>query len=111
MAISEDGASAEALRLDAVTLDLPGSHRPAIVDVSLRVARHRLVAVIGPSGCGKSTIRDLAAGLLAPTKGAAYFDGARRRDIGSLIDSPEFSELYNELWSLFKTELDPADAP
>ena len=65
----------EALRLDHVTLDFPGGHRPAIEDVSLRVDRGRFVAVIGPSGCGKSTILNLAAGLLTPTDGAVSFDG------------------------------------
>ncbi|GAA3547286.1 ABC transporter ATP-binding protein [Amycolatopsis ultiminotia] len=66
---------ADALRLDNVTLEFAGSHRPAITDVSLRVARRKLVAIIGPSGCGKSTILNLAAGLLAPTEGEVCFDG------------------------------------
>lgn len=75
MTVSEQGSAAEALRFDHVTLEHPGSHRPAIADVSLRVARRRFVAVIGPSGCGKSTILNLAAGLLTPTEGEVYFDG------------------------------------
>ncbi|MVZ99725.1 ATP-binding cassette domain-containing protein [Actinomadura sp. LD22] len=66
---------AEALRFENVTLRFPGTHRPAIEDVSLRVGRGRFVAVIGPSGCGKSTILNLAAGLLAPTAGEVHFAG------------------------------------
>jgi NitT/TauT family transport system ATP-binding protein len=65
----------EALRFDHVTLEFPGSRRPAIEDVSFQVERGRFVAVIGPSGCGKSTILNLAAGLLAPTLGRVHFDG------------------------------------
>ena len=65
----------EALRLDHVTLQFPGSRRPAIEDVSFQVERGKFVAVIGPSGCGKSTILNLAAGLLAPTLGRVHFDG------------------------------------
>ena len=34
----------------------------------------------------------------------------RPRDIGSLVESPEFSELYNDLWSLFKSEIDLSGA-
>jgi len=75
MTISEPGTASDALRFDGVTLDFPGSPRPAIEGVSLRVARRKFVAVIGPSGCGKSTILNLAAGLLRPTKGEVYFDG------------------------------------
>ncbi|GHF71282.1 NitT/TauT family transport system ATP-binding protein [Amycolatopsis bartoniae] len=74
MTTSELGS--DALRFDSVTLDFPGSPRPAIEDVSLRVGRRKFVAVIGPSGCGKSTILNLAAGLLFPTRGEVHFDGA-----------------------------------
>jgi len=66
---------AEALRLEHVTLEFPGSRRPAIEDVSLQVGRGKFVAVIGPSGCGKSTILNLAAGLLSPTSGEVCFGG------------------------------------
>lgn len=65
----------EALRFDHVTLQFPGSRRPAIEDVSFQVERGKFVAVIGPSGCGKSTILNLAAGLLSPTLGRVHFDG------------------------------------
>jgi NitT/TauT family transport system ATP-binding protein len=34
----------------------------------------------------------------------------RPRDIGSLVESREFSELYNDLWSLFKSEIDLSGA-
>jgi NitT/TauT family transport system ATP-binding protein len=75
--------SAEALRFDNVTLEFPGTHQPAIEDVSFHVARRKLVAVIGPSGCGKSTILNLAAGLLAPTRGEVYFNGERVTAVGA----------------------------
>jgi len=65
----------EALRFDHVTLQFPGTHRPAIEDVSFSVKRGSFVAVIGPSGCGKSTLLNLAAGLLEPTEGTVTFDG------------------------------------
>ncbi|GAA2152935.1 ABC transporter ATP-binding protein [Actinomadura napierensis] len=74
---------AEALRFDNVTLRFPGARRAAIEDVSLQVGRGRFVAVIGPSGCGKSTILNLAAGLLAPTKGEVHFAGERVTAVNS----------------------------
>ncbi|SEG96063.1 NitT/TauT family transport system ATP-binding protein [Actinacidiphila yanglinensis] len=75
MSTNQHDPNAEALRFDHVTLEFPGGHQPAIEDVSLRVERRKFVAVIGPSGCGKSTILNLAAGLLAPTRGGVHFDG------------------------------------
>ncbi|HWC81781.1 MAG TPA: ABC transporter ATP-binding protein [Pseudonocardiaceae bacterium] len=83
MTTTEPGSATDALRFDNVTLDFPGSHRPAIADVSLRVAHRKFVAVIGPSGCGKSTILNLAAGLLGPTEGAVYFDGEPVTEVNS----------------------------
>lgn len=41
----------------------------ALEDLSLRVARDEIVAVVGPSGCGKSTLLELVCGLQAPDAG------------------------------------------
>ncbi|MCI3241980.1 ABC transporter ATP-binding protein [Streptomyces spinosisporus] len=75
MSTSQRQPPGEALRFEHVTLEFPGSHRPAIEDVSLQVDRGKVVAVIGPSGCGKSTILNLAAGLLTPTRGEVHYAG------------------------------------
>ncbi|WP_433887640.1 ABC transporter ATP-binding protein [Streptomyces sp. CA-111067] len=83
MSTNPRDSHAEALRFENVTLEFPGTHQPAIQDISFRVARRKLVAVIGPSGCGKSTILNLAAGLLAPTTGEVYFNGERVTAVNS----------------------------
>ncbi|MBT2225279.1 ABC transporter ATP-binding protein [Nonomuraea sp. NEAU-A123] len=83
MSTNQHDPHAEALRLEHVTLEFPGSHQPAIEDVSFQVGRGKFVAVIGPSGCGKSTILNLAAGLLSPTRGEVYFDGERVTSVNS----------------------------
>ena len=75
MSTNTRAPQAEALRFEDVTLEFPGSHRPAITDVSFQIERGTSVAVIGPSGCGKSTLLNLAAGLLSPSKGGVYFGG------------------------------------
>jgi NitT/TauT family transport system ATP-binding protein len=41
----------------------------ALADMSLRVARHEVVAVVGPSGCGKTTLLELICGLQQPDAG------------------------------------------
>src|SRR5919106_3646064 len=30
--------------------------KPAVLDINLDIARHKITALIGPSGCGKSTL-------------------------------------------------------
>lgn len=48
----------------------------ALGPLSLEVAAGESVAILGPSGCGKSTSLLIACGLLKPTQGAAFVDGA-----------------------------------
>ncbi len=47
----------------------------AVTDVSLAVARGEVLGLVGESGCGKSTLGRIAAGILAPSEGAATLDG------------------------------------
>jgi len=53
-----------------------GREVDALRPVDLSVAPHEFVALVGPSGCGKSTILNLFAGLLQPTEGLVFYDGA-----------------------------------
>lgn len=83
MSTNQRAPQTEALRFEHVTLEFPGSHRPAVEDVSFQIDRGRFVAVIGPSGCGKSTLLNLAAGLLTPSSGQVHFAGERITAVNS----------------------------
>ena len=54
-----------------------GGAYAAIGPTSLEVASGAFVAVVGPTGCGKSTLLNLAAGLLAPSRGGVLVFGTR----------------------------------
>jgi NitT/TauT family transport system ATP-binding protein len=74
------GAQGAALVLDAVTCTFVAQDRhrsgyTAIADVSLRVGAGEFVSVVGPTGCGKSTLLNVAAGLLAPSRGSVTVFG------------------------------------
>jgi NitT/TauT family transport system ATP-binding protein len=56
--------------------DRRGHEVPALADVDVSVGSEEFVALLGPSGCGKSTLLNIVAGLLEPTRGAVYFEGA-----------------------------------
>jgi len=45
-------------------------------DVSIAVGRGEIVGLIGPNGAGKSTMFNLIAGVMRPSEGAIWFDGA-----------------------------------
>ena len=54
--------------------------RPALRDVTLRVAPGSHVAIVGPSGAGKSTLAALVARFYDPASGSVSIDGRDSRD-------------------------------
>ncbi len=58
-----------------VTFHYPGSPVPALKDVSVRVRRGEVLAIVGANGSGKSTLAKLLAGLYTPTDGIVTWDG------------------------------------
>jgi NitT/TauT family transport system ATP-binding protein len=76
-----NAAAAPALALDAVSCTFvdrydPAARYTAVRDVTLAVAAGEFVSVVGPTGCGKSTLLNVAAGLLAPSRGQVRVFGA-----------------------------------
>ena len=53
--------------------------RQAVSRVSFEVARGSIVGLVGPDGAGKTTLIRMLAGVLPPTRGDAWVDGASVR--------------------------------
>lgn len=66
-----------------ISKDDPGQRYTAVAGVTLTVAAGEFVSVVGPTGCGKSTLLNVAAGLLAPSKGAVTIFGQPLTDINT----------------------------
>jgi ABC-type multidrug transport system fused ATPase/permease subunit len=59
----------DGMELRGVSFQYPGSSRPAVRDVDLRLPAGSVVALVGENGAGKSTLIKLLTGLCEPTEG------------------------------------------
>lgn len=63
------------IRLDGLTFNYP-NHPPVFDSFDWQAQRGESWTILGPSGCGKTTMLYLLAGLLQPTTGSIWVDGA-----------------------------------
>ena len=71
-------SGALALRRVCATYRERGRELPVLDCIDFRIEYGEFVAIIGPSGSGKSTLLDIVAGLIQPTAGEVWLDGAPR---------------------------------
>jgi ATP-binding cassette subfamily B protein len=69
-----------------LTVRYPGAPRPALIDLSFRVAAGELVAVVGPVGCGKTTLARALGRMVEVPPGQLFLDGldVTRLDLADL---------------------------
>ena len=71
----------ESIEYDHVSFQYPDAPNGAVLqDITLRVNKGEVVAVVGPSGAGKTTLAALLVRFYDPTAGAIRIDGADIRD-------------------------------
>jgi ATP-binding cassette subfamily B protein len=63
------------IELRDVSYTYPGQDSPALREVSLKIRRGEVVALVGENGSGKSTLGKLITGLYRPTEGQVLWDG------------------------------------
>ncbi len=73
MLISVNSKQMDAL-LEVRNLEKVYDEQPVLADISFRVSKGEILALLGPSGCGKTTLLRLIAGLEHPTRGALILD-------------------------------------
>lgn len=74
----------------------------ALDDMSLKIKENADVALLGPNGAGKTTTLKLLCGVISPSSGTAYIEGAnvleeRERAVsklGVILETPEFYPFF-----------------
>ncbi|WP_167161482.1 ATP-binding cassette domain-containing protein [Streptomyces sp. MBT27] len=69
------------IRFEGLGFRYPGSERPVLDGLDLRIRPGETLAIVGDSGAGKTTLIKLLAGLYTPTAGRVTVDGT---DLASL---------------------------
>ena len=70
----------------------------AVTDVSIQIYKGETFGLVGESGCGKSTFANATLGLLEPSAGQIFYDGA---DIQA-VSKEEFRELRKSMQKIFQ---------
>jgi ATP-binding cassette subfamily B protein len=71
----------EGIEFRNVSFSYPGSPRPVLKNVNLRIAAGERIALVGENGQGKTTLVKLLTRLYEPTSGQILLDGVDLRDI------------------------------
>ena len=121
--MNSQSSAAPALALDNITCTFAarsggGRSYTAVRDTTLVVGAGEFVSVVGPTGCGKSTLLNIAAGLLAPSRGNVLVIGAPlagiNRHAGYMFQAdallPWLSALDNVMLGLNYRGTPPAEA-
>jgi subfamily B ATP-binding cassette protein MsbA len=64
-----------------ITFTYPSSVEPVLRNVSFRIDKGQIVALVGPSGAGKSTLLDLLPRFYDPDQGRIVIDGVDIREL------------------------------
>jgi branched-chain amino acid transport system ATP-binding protein len=68
--------------LSAERISLSFGAVKALVDISVEVREHEILAIIGPNGAGKTSLLNCINGVYRPQQGEIVFDGKPRGKIG-----------------------------
>ena len=61
--------------IEGLSFRYPGNDHPAIDNISFKISRGEIIAIVGPNGAGKSTLARLLCRLYDPDSGSISYDG------------------------------------
>lgn len=73
----------------------PGAEKPALDNVSLKIASGETMAIVGENGAGKTTLVRLITGLYLPAEGTVEIDGMNTKEVA-------VSSIYKGISAVFQ---------
>jgi ATP-binding cassette subfamily B protein len=73
------------IEVQGVGFTYPSRTEPAVHDVTMRIRRGEVIALVGENGSGKTTVAKMLAGLLPAQSGAITWDGIPTDELGDSI--------------------------
>jgi ATP-binding cassette, subfamily B, bacterial len=85
------------IEVENLTFKYPGNTETTIKNVSFRVLKGEIIALVGPNGAGKSTLARLLCRLYDPDSGSVRLDGADIRN----MDPDKYRKLFSVVFQDF----------
>jgi len=87
----------KSIEVESLSFKYPGNSETTIKNVSFRVLKGEIIALVGPNGAGKSTLARLLCRLYDPDSGSVKLDGADIRN----IDPDKYRKLLSVVFQDF----------
>lgn len=87
----------DAISVEGISFTYPGNQTPAIRDVTFKINKGEIIALVGPNGAGKSTLVKLLTRLYDPDSGCVKYDG---QDVKSM-DPDSYRKFFSVIFQDF----------
>ena len=85
------------ITIEKLSFTYPGNQHPSVDNISFRIKKGEIVALVGPNGAGKSTLVRLLTRLYDPDSGTVNWDG---KDIRTM-DPDEYRKFFSVVFQDF----------
>lgn len=94
--VEKSSKYADEIEFSHVSFKYPGTQKTVLHDLSFRINKDKVTAIVGENGAGKSTIIKLVAGLYEPTEGSVRISNMNPYSMSNEDISNELSIVFQD---------------